>query len=169
MSENEPVASPAPASRRLVDPELLSLADTFQIGELNDETLCALRAFAPFPDAALEPGVAIVERHIPGPQGAPDVRVLILTPEGLGPNAPALLFIHGGGYVAGNPEQIQSWCTKLAKECECVLVLPSYRLAPETRWPGPVEDIYAALCWLGDEADDLSVDRARIAIGGSSA
>jgi acetyl esterase/lipase len=169
MSEIKIATTAARISRRLVDPELLGFADSFQRGELSDDTLHTMRASTPLPETPPELGVTVVGRHIPGLAGAPDVRLLILTPEGLGVDAPALIFIHGGGYVAGKPEQMQPWGMKLAKQTGCVVVLPSYRLAPETRWPGPVEDLYAALCWLTDKAGDLGVDHARIAIGGSSA
>ena len=57
----------------------------------------------------------------------------------------------------------------LAAELDCVVVSVDYRLAPETRFPGAVEDAYAALTWLHAEAETLRVDRGRIAIGGESA
>src|SRR5262245_45171894 len=61
-------------------------------------------AMPPMPPA--QQSVKCEERTLPGPAGAPDVRVLIYTPPGLGSGPhPALLNIHGGGYIIGMPEQ----------------------------------------------------------------
>jgi triacylglycerol lipase len=110
------------------------------------------------------------ERTIPGPAGAPDVRVLIYTPPNLppGPN-PALLNIHGGGYIIGTPEQNDPANRARALALACPIVATSYRLAPETAWPGAVEDCYATLCWMHANAAELGIDPERIAVSGESA
>jgi acetyl esterase/lipase len=82
---------------------------------------------------------------------------------------PALLWIHGGGYVLGNVEQDDLFAQRIALAVECVVVSVDYRLAPEHPFPAPLEDCYAALSWLAGHADELGVDPARIAIGGASA
>jgi acetyl esterase/lipase len=82
---------------------------------------------------------------------------------------PALLHIHGGGYVLGVAEGSGPSSVRTAAEVGCVVVSVDYRLAPETVAPGAVEDCYAALRWLYTEADDLGIDRSRIAAGGESA
>lgn len=110
------------------------------------------------------------ELWIPGPEGAPEVRVLLYRPPGQAQAArPALLHIHGGGYILGVPEMLDVPNRQLAVELDCVIASVDYRLAPETPFPGPIEDCYAALCWLHDSAEDLGIDRARVAIGGESA
>ena len=58
---------------------------------------------------------------------------------------------------------------RIAQTCNCLVVSVDYRLAPETRFPGALEDNYAALRWLYANADATGVDRNRIAIGGESA
>jgi triacylglycerol lipase len=153
----------------LVDRECLAFAESWQLGDLNDSTLAVLRSTPAPLNTAIGPGVVVTEKTIPGPPGVPEQRLLIVTPSGLGPKAPVFFYIHGGGYVFGKPEDMVVFASTLAKECDCVVVLPSYRLAPETRWPGPIEDLYAALCWLRDHATTVGVDTSRIAIGGSSA
>jgi triacylglycerol lipase len=57
----------------------------------------------------------------------------------------------------------------LAHDLQCVIVSVDYRLAPEVRYPGAVEDCYAALLWVHRQADALSIDPDRIAMGGDSA
>jgi len=109
------------------------------------------------------------ERMIPGPPGAPDVRVLIYRPDHPDERRPAVLFLHGGGFIAGAPDMMDAPRFKLAQDHGAVVIAPSYRLAPETPFPGPVEDCYAALAWLWNEADALGVDRTRIAVMGQSA
>jgi acetyl esterase len=60
-------------------------------------------------------------------------------------------------------------CRELAVEAQCVVVSVEYRLAPETPFPGPAEDAYAALCWLATHAGELNADAGRLAVAGDSA
>ena len=110
------------------------------------------------------------ERFVSVPGGAPDVRVLLYQPPGeaAGPR-PAVLHMHGGGYVLGVPEQNDANNRATALALGCTLVSIDYRLAPETPWPGAVEDCYATLCWMHDHAAELGIDPMRIAIAGESA
>ena len=80
-----------------------------------------------------------------------------------------MLWLHGGGYVSGTPEQSQAMINEFADELGCLVVAVDYRLAPETPHPGPLQDCYAALRWLHGNADELGVDPDRIAIAGDSA
>jgi triacylglycerol lipase len=100
---------------------------------------------------------------------APEVRVLIYMPPGQAVDRPAYMHIHGGGFVLGMPEISDAENRTIALELGCIVVSVDYRLAPETRFPGALEDCYAALAWLHREAVTLGVDTARIAIGGESA
>jgi len=69
----------------------------------------------------------------------------------------------------GDIEQEDLNAKQLALKGECVVVSVEYRLAPEHPYPAPLEDCYAALKWLSTHADEIGVDRSRIAIGGASA
>ena len=109
------------------------------------------------------------ERIIPGPPGAADVRVLLHRPEQARSRSPAILYLHGGGYVAGTPDMMAFFCQKLAKENGALVVAVQYRLGPETPFPGPLADCHAALTWLVAEAEALGIDRDRIAVMGQSA
>lgn len=110
------------------------------------------------------------ERQVPSVAGGPDVRVLHYTPPGSaeGPR-PALLHIHGGGYVLGMPEINDAANRAIALAHGAVVVSVAYRLAPETVWPGALEDCYSALTWLHENAGALGIDPARIAVAGESA
>lgn len=159
-------------SRHLVDPQLLPMLDNFPPLQLTPEILPALRAMPPafqLDSADLERSVQ-ERRTIPGPAGAPDVEVLVYRPKARakGPR-PAILHIHGGGYVIGDARGNEAVHRPLVADLDCVLVSVNYRLAPETPHPGPVEDCYAALAWLFAEAAALGVDAARIGVMGESA
>jgi acetyl esterase/lipase len=114
-------------------------------------------------------GVTVEERGIPGPAGAPDVTVRIHRPARRGGALPALLWIHGGGYVLGKAEYEDVGCGRFAAEADCVVAAVEYRLAPEDPFPAALEDCYAALTWMAGSAGELGVDPSRIAIGGASA
>lgn len=82
---------------------------------------------------------------------------------------PLLVFFHGGGFVAGNIDTHDDLCRRLALGSGAVVVSVGYRLAPETRFPGPAEDCYRAVCELAQRADELGVDASRLALAGDSA
>lgn len=83
--------------------------------------------------------------------------------------APALLYLHGGGWVIGAPETHEDICRILANAVGAVVVSPDYRLAPDHRFPAAVEDCATALRWMVDEAATLGIDPARVVVGGDSA
>lgn len=162
-------------TRHLVDPELVAMLDVFPTLELTDETLGQMRAMLQemsaqmLPSLPEFPDISVSERFVPGPEGAPDVRVLVYLPTTVQGPLPALLWIHGGGYVLGTAEGEDLGVKGIVSAVGCAAVSVDYRLAPETPHPGPVEDCYAALKWLYTHAGELGVDPTRIAIGGGSA
>lgn len=115
------------------------------------------------------PGVITEDKIIPGSKGAPDVNVRIYWPEKQLGLLPALLWIHGGGYMLGDIDQEDFTAKQFTLAGNCVVVSVEYRLAPEHPYPAPLEDCYAALKWLATHTRDLKVDPSRIAIGGASA
>ena len=82
---------------------------------------------------------------------------------------PALLYLHGGGFVIGSLETHDSLCRQLARRSGAAVVALHYRLAPEHRFPVAVDDTWAALQWLQRHAATLGLDGARLAVGGDSA
>jgi acetyl esterase/lipase len=93
----------------------------------------------------------------------------MVDPEPGAKGRPAFLHFHGGGYIAGFAGHDPVFLQTVAQNCKCLVVSVDYRLAPETHFPGSLEDNYTALRWLYHSADELGVDRKRIAIGGESA
>lgn len=161
-------------TRNLVDPELAAMLDQFPVLTMTNEALAQMRTLlaelerpspADLPDYST---IAVSERFIPGPQGAPEVRVLCYIPQATAP-LPALLWIHGGGYVLGSADQDDLQVKSMVASTGCAAVSVDYRLAPETPFPGGVEDCYAALRWLYTQAEALGIDATRLAIGGASA
>ena len=119
------------------------------------------RPRAPGPDVG-----KVEDRTIPGPDG--EIPVRIYTPAGSGP-FPGLAWYHGGGWVVGDLDSADPSARHLCVGANCVVVSVDYRLAPETKFPGPAEDCYAATQWLAANAASLNVDPRRIAVGGDSA
>lgn len=161
------------SSKHLVDPELLEpLIENFPPIVLTDDFLPIVRnAMAENMQLvdSLPEGVERIEKMIPGPEGAADVRVLVYRPaNGSGEHA-AYLHIHGGGYVLGMPEMGDVRNISLVDALNCVIVSVDYRLAPEHAFPAPLEDCYAALGWMHRNALELGIDANRIALGGESA
>jgi acetyl esterase/lipase len=94
------------------------------------------------------------------------VGIRLYRPSGVAATAPAMLWIHGGGYVIGSAAQDDLLCRRFVKELGITVAAVDYRLAPEHAYPAPLEDCYTALQWL---ARLPGVDADRIAIGGASA
>ena len=92
--------------------------------------------------------------------------VRVYRPTGGGEGGPALLWIHGGGYVVGVAAQDDPICRQFADELGIVVASVDYRLAPAARFPSPLDDCHEALVWLARKGQ---VDPSRIAIAGASA
>lgn len=122
----------------------------------------AAYAARPWPDTAYE------KHMVPGGKGQPDVAVYAVNakPEG---DRPGIVFLHGGGFVAGSAQASLRMVQELAKALDCCVVSVDYRLAPEVTYTGSIEDNYAALKWLHASAASLGVDPARLAVMGESA
>jgi acetyl esterase/lipase len=121
------------------------------------------------------PLVRVLSARLRGRGPADDVEVLTLEsgagvrlyrPVGVAEPAPALLWIHGGGYVMGTARQDDRVCRGFSKRLGITVASVDYRLAPEHPYPAPLEDCYAGLTWLGALP---AVDPGRVAIGGASA
>ena len=116
-------------------------------------------------EAAPEAVGSVTARAIPGPGGPLAVR--IYRPRDA--LRAALVYFHGGGWVVGSLDSADGSCRALTNRSRCVVISIGYRLAPETKFPGAVEDAYAATRWVADNAADLRIDPTRIAVGGASA
>ena len=107
----------------LVDPELRPRLEAWPTIALSRENLADVReAKRNFPLPPFEPdGVTRQERRVAGPAGAPDIGLVIYTPEGAGPFA-CIYYIHGGGYVGGSAASLEFVHRPRAAETGCVIV-----------------------------------------------
>lgn len=128
-----------------------------------------LRAMWAAPDRLAAPAPAVIDRTVKGLGAAPPVAVEVMGQGSADFRRPAILHIHGGGMISGRAKNLTPFCQDLAARFDCLVVNVDYRLSPETPFPGPLEDLYAALKWLHDDAEALGVDRSRIAVMGESA
>ncbi|WAS90578.1 alpha/beta hydrolase [Nannocystis punicea] len=161
-------------TRALVDRELAPFLDAVAPLDFTPENLPEIRRTADATPPLPAPTTGAVTREevtIPGRDGAPPVRALVYRPAEVeaGARLPAVLHLHGGGFVIWRPEINDARNRHIAADIGCVVVSVDYRLAPETAFPGPLEDCYTGLLWLHSHADALQVDPARIAVQGESA
>jgi len=154
----------------LVDPDLReALAKLPSLGDLSAETLPQARiALAGTPPEPAPDGLTITAVAIPGTPGQPDITALLYRPLGNG-ERPAILNLHGGGFVAGSAGREDPAMRALSLELDVVILSVDYRLAPEATFPQPLEDCFTALLWLHGQSAALGVDPERIAVRGVSA
>jgi acetyl esterase/lipase len=160
-------------SERRYDPELAPLvpslpveSDWSDVPAARAQMLELMSALLAQPDPE---GLRYADRRVPGPTGAPEVRVRVYHPEGADGPLPGVLYIHGGGFCVGSIETEHPGAAQAALQAEAVVVSVDYRLAPEHPFPAGVEDCYAALVWLAEHAAALGVDGERLAVMGGSA
>lgn len=160
--------------KSVVNPEFLPVLETMpsfdglslsSLPEVRETFLTSIRVMdnKPLPDVESQ------EEYVPGLNNAPDVRILTYSPRKCPPGAPAMVYIHGGGLVAGHPEVDDPKCQKLASQMGFKIFSVDYRLAPEVKYPGAIEDCYAVLKWVHENADKLGIDRAKVVVAGESA
>ena len=149
-----------PAARQLLEASRM-------MPPFNDQTISVVRAGGP-PQLPLLANVPIRTQQVPVGKGMPDVTVYVINARA-GEQRPAILHTHGGGFVLGSAKQELRRLQEIALELDCVVVTVEYRLAPETRYFGSVEDNYAGLRWMHANALELGIDRSRIALMGESA
>ncbi len=155
-----------------VNPEfrgaLRNLPQQGRPGPITRANLPKLRAMMNDFSAPVRHTPKVARRLIPGLDGESNIPIYVI---GADPGAakPAVLHIHGGGFIAGSAFGNIGVTQGIAAACDCVVVAPEYRLAPETPFPGPLDDNYAALLWMHAHVGELGVDPDRIAIMGESA
>jgi acetyl esterase/lipase len=157
----------------MIDPELLPLLDLLPELNLDDPAQARAGIDAMLAGVSMEipggDGLDIEDRMIPGYEGGPEVKVrLYRSRQGAAPG-PAVVYIHGGGFVIGSvdTQHIDAGLTALATGALVVSV--DYRLAPEHPYPAGLHDCYGALLFVAENAASLGVDPARIALCGTSA
>jgi acetyl esterase len=102
---------------------------------------------------------------VPGAAGELPVRVYDPDP---GVPLPLLVYLHGGGWVGGSIEVVDRPCRALARAARCVVATIGFRCSPETKFPGPLEDSYAATAWLAGDAEEIGADGRHLVVAGDS-
>lgn len=153
-----------PAFRALLDVPGVELSPPPP--ELGAAGLRAALAANPPPPVEKEAVHEVRELTIQGAAGAVPVR---LYRPSAAKGLPLVVFFHGGGFVMCDLETHDPLCRSLARASGCAVASVEYRLAPETRFPGPLEDCYAAIEQLAARARELDLDPERLAVCGDSA
>lgn len=154
-------------ARVALEPAIAEMIGGVSIPIVSAENLSMLRSSSRAPAATdLSDEVERVDHEIDAESG---VVVRVHRPRALSGVVPCFYSIHGGGYVIGDRGmddlKLDRWCRWFG----IVGVSVEYRRAPETPFPGPLDDCYAGLQWVVDHHDELGIDPARIGIGGVSA
>lgn len=140
----------------LVDEEYREFLHYVPNYQFTDEGVKELRKAFPINPFNVE-GVKCEELRIPGPQGAPDVRIFHYYPSSHDSSkpVPALLWMHPGGHILGDPSMDHARLGTIVKELGMVVINVDYRLSPEVKFPSGIEDCYAALKWIHTNAGTL--------------
>jgi acetyl esterase/lipase len=149
---------------------LLDGIDSFAAGFADPQLRARLDAFADWPDAPAPPDVRVDAAEAPGPHGPVPVRVY--RPHQPPTAQPALVWMHGGAFRAGDLDMIEAdgVARELCARAGAVVVSVDYRLAVDgVHYPVPHDDVVAAVRWARDSADELGIDPTRLSIGGASA
>ncbi|GGW46562.1 esterase [Streptomyces lucensis JCM 4490] len=159
------------------DPELaaaLKLFDDGAPGFTLDDLDAARRATGDgldeLLDLTLDGAFEVEDRTAPGPEGAPDLSLLVCRPVS-GTSAarqPVIYHVHGGGMMAGCNRAGVIEPLTWARELGAVVVSVEYRLAPEHPHPAPIEDVYAGFVWTAGHAREIGGDPGRIVVAGAS-
>jgi acetyl esterase len=120
---------------------------------------------APMLAGEVEAVTRIDDIRVPGPRGSIDCRIYA---QARGKALPALLYLHGGGWVLGDIDTHDSVCRALARRAGCMVLSLGYGLAPEHPFPAAVDDAWAGLVWLYEHATAIGADPDRLGVGGDS-
>jgi acetyl esterase/lipase len=159
------VTRSAVTPRDLLDPEVAKAVAAIPFDEVTAEILPSLRK-GMLVQLPLSDAVERIDHVVPGD---PDVPVRVHRAKGADGMLPCVYSIHGGGYVLGSNAMDDQLFDELCPKLGVVGVSVDYRLAPETPYPGPLEDCYQGLRWTYEHADKLGIDAGCIGVMGISA
>jgi acetyl esterase/lipase len=152
--------------RDRLEPELRARVDQFPAHQLTEELVRrsrdALARQPPAPSTTVERADHLVRDE-------PRLVARVNRPLGATGPLPCLYWMHGGGYIGASVDLDDALFEVLAPKLGIVSVSIDYRTAPETPYPGPLEDCYAGLRWVFERAGELGIDPERLGIGGVSA
>jgi acetyl esterase len=150
-----------------IDPQMQAILQQIQSADLPsfaDLTPSEARLL-PIPVQEIEPVEEVEDLHIESRAGSIPLRIYRAS-SGI---SPAVVFFHGGGWVLGSIEAYEAFCTVLCNRTGCTIISVGYRLAPEHRFPAGVEDCFAAVEWISNNARQLRLKPECLAVCGDSA
>src|SRR5579875_245932 len=162
---------PADAAHAALDPEARQLLQELASARRPSVRLLPIEAarrqfdatFAGMPRQPVS-SVADLEIDLPG-----RVRIWARCYRPRKGHLPAIVYLHGGGWLIGGSDSHDAICRALANRAGAVVVSVAYRRAPEHPFPAAAQDAYGALCWVAEHADSLGSDPGRVACCGDSA
>lgn len=110
----------------------------------------------------------ISEERLPRRDGS-GLRILVMRPRTRASGIPGVLWLHGGGYAIGRPEQAFPIARHLIRASRCVVIAPAYRLSLSAPYPAALEDAYATLLWMKSNSIRLGIGEDQLMVGGHSA
>jgi acetyl esterase len=155
-----------------LDPEIAALLPALNRGFPRVETMTAPQLRAVIAERAVllqnpEPVAKVIDRTVPGAAG--DIAIRIYWPTAFSGPLPIIVFAHGGGFVFCGLDSHDDLCRAMSNGVGAVVVSVDYRLAPESRWPAGVDDVYTVADWAAGQAGELGADPARMVLAGDSA
>lgn len=157
------------STKHLLDPEIQAIAELVPAFRFTRENLHQFRENRASNTTLGDAGQYGVKREeIVIESDEHELKGMLYVPESE-KSGGGYVHIHGGGYIGGQVEMSDPMNTLIASKLGAVVLSVDYRLAPEHPVPAPLDDCYAGLKWMHENADDLGVDKNRIAIGGESA
>ncbi len=115
------------------------------------------------------PGLICEEVFIPSRNGNHKIRIRIFKPLNRSCKLPGMLYIHGGGYITGNPESFIDVMKRFIDTKPCVIVAPAYRLALDAPFPAAFDDCYDSLLWIKENSETLGIFPNSFIVAGHSA
>lgn len=114
-------------------------------------------------------GIDCSEMMIPSNNGDHEIRVRVFKPANTNGPLPGMLFLHGGGYIVGTPEQFLDIIKGYIQKRPCIIVAPDYRKALKNPFPDGFNDCYDALLWMKNYGDSIGIDSNKLIVAGNSA
>ena len=153
-----------------IHPELRNLVRFVPPMPVSRYTLGLLRgAMRLVPGRRLPADVSIQNLEVQNTAQRQPVRIRLYRPASLTALAPAMVWMHSGGYIMGVPEMDDATCALYAREVGMIVVSVDYSLAPQHPYPQALEECYAVLKWVQKHAHAQGIDTSRIAVAGASA
>jgi acetyl esterase len=162
-----------------LDPQVKVLLERFQAMAAQqpaldhspsiDEQVAAFRAMMKFSislQGVSESVFRVKDFDIPSSAGNIPARLYVPSADSV---LPALVYYHGGGFVAGDLDDYDKPLRALANRAGCIVISVAYRIAPEHPYPAAADDAWIALEWVAKHASDIGIDSQRLAVGGDSA